>query len=110
MARKHQSALRPACFNPQIGLRSLPTQAELSCVLVLIYCFNPQIGLRSLPTRLTIELLAGVGEVSIPKSGLGAFRLNQCNSARIVLYYCFNPQIGLRSLPTVSSLVVSMRI
>ena len=38
-------------FNPQIGLRSLPTPGVVTSTL---HCnrFNPQIGLRSLPTQL----------------------------------------------------------
>ena len=88
-----------SCFNPQIGLRSLPTSSP-GWEMRTNGRFNPQIGLRSLPTGHTLQLLVNavscfnpqIGLRSLP-TGMGLWMTDNASN-------CFNPQIGLRSLPT----------
>ena len=62
-----------ARFNPSIGLTSVPTHHYTTIPASLCGCFNPSIGLTSVPTpsSYAYELR---GDVSIPQSGLQAFR------------------------------------
>src|SRR6266849_5183149 len=62
-------------FNPSIGLTSVPTVPPKRKAVKLC-SFNPSIGLTSVPTKCTIDFLHELGNVSIPQSGLQAFRRN----------------------------------
>src|SRR5712692_7322437 len=85
-------------FNPSIGLTSVPT-TSYSFLPAYERGFNPSIGLTSVPT--IILVISGIGEyiVSIPQSGLQAFRQN-VQLMQQVQQMCFNHSIGLTSVPT----------
>ncbi len=111
-------------FNPSIGLTSVPTQRWTPVPLAPHWCFNPSIGLTSVPTRHVFFLSDLDDRVSIPQSGLQAFRrvavnwhiedrglfqsLNRAykrsDLARseypLLNSSSFNPSIGLTSVPT----------
>jgi len=68
------ASLRPQSgFNPSIGLTSVPTLKRRTFGF-LDRGFNPSIGLTSVPTLQGWRSLPGLTSVSIPQSGLQAFR------------------------------------
>src|SRR5712692_5303801 len=85
-------------FNPSIGLTSVPTYYRAHYPRKL-WCFNPSIGLTSVPTVTSQHWWRGWSCVSIPQSGLQAFRLG-LGRASLTFNLCFNPSIGLTSVPT----------
>ncbi len=96
--------VHPGSFNPSIGLTSVPTSMGLGSLPHRRVCFNPSIGLTSVPTLLywRARLLRRI--VSIPQSGLQAFR--PFPSRQLPTALCsFNPSIGLTSVPTALPIV-----
>ena len=111
------------CFNPSIGLTSVPTLDTAFQTRTPTGRFNPSIGLTSVPTSEYVPLAILQGPVSIPRSGLQAFR-RQClqaffppngvsiprsglqafrlleKAATLNFEEGFNPSIGLTSVPT----------
>ncbi len=90
---------RPDRFNPSIGLTSVPTFCYRKSCGYDVSCFNPSIGLTSVPTSFSFHGYLQISDVSIPQSGLQAFRpsLGSVIPPRAI---CFNPSIGLTSVPT----------
>ncbi len=66
------------CFNPSIGLTSVPTAWRYKQHTTKTSCFNPSIGLTSVPTYDYTNVHVYTGLVSIPQSGLQAFRPSDC--------------------------------
>ncbi len=69
--------------------------------------FNPSFGLTSVPTcvlRLSFKLIK---LVSIPRSGLQAFRLEWA-AWSFAVRFCFNPSFGLTSVPTLGAAAYAM--
>ncbi len=62
------------CFNPSIGLTSVPTLRDAPAGSALKRGFNPSIGLTSVPTLDSTRGEIVSRAVSIPQSGLQAFR------------------------------------
>ncbi len=61
-------------FNPSIGLTSVPTINTRLISVITSTGFNPSIGLTSVPTTKHCSECSGSTAVSIPQSGLQAFR------------------------------------
>ncbi len=61
-------------FNPSIGLTSVPTERPSMSPSPASSSFNPSIGLTSVPTYTSASASILFSMVSIPQSGLQAFR------------------------------------
>ncbi len=116
-------AFNPVSFNPSIGLTSVPTHSLVTEQIATqvfqslnraykrsdvvheippqtqMYSFNPSIGLTSVPTHSISPNNSGLPVVSIPQSGLQAFRHLDVQRGKEA-YSGFNPSIGLTSVPT----------
>ncbi len=86
------------CFNPSIGLTSVPTRCHPGeCYAEGMFQSLNRAYKRSDLTG-NAEMI-GSSQVSIPQSGLQAFRL--AVALTVTTTYCrFNPSIGLTSVPT----------